>query len=66
MPSLAVPIGATLTVDVSGADGAVAVADGRTRERLDPPTRVTLEPAADPGRVAGPPLECFAALEKLD
>ena len=66
MPSLAVPIGATLTVDVSGADGAVAVADGRTRERLDPPTRVTLEPAADPVRVAGPPLEFFAALEKLD
>jgi NAD+ kinase len=66
MPSLAVPIGTTLTVDLAGADNAVAVADGRTRERLDPPTRVTLEPAADPVRVAGPPLEFFAALEKLD
>ena len=66
MPSLAVPIGGTLAVALSDADGAVAVADGRTRKRLEPPTRVTLEPAADPVRVAGPSLDFFAALEKLE
>ncbi len=66
MPSLAVPIGAELTVELSEADHAFVVADGRTRERVEPPTSVTLEPAADPVRVAGPKLEFFAALEKLD
>jgi NAD+ kinase len=66
MPSLAVPIGATLTVELADAPHAVVVADGRTRERVDLPTEVTIEPAADPVRVAGPPLEFFAALEKLE
>lgn len=66
MPSLAVPIGATLTVELADAPHAVVVADGRTRERVDPPTEVTLGPAADPVRVAGPSLEFFAALEKLE
>ncbi len=66
MPSLAVPIGAELTVELGDAPHAFVVADGRTRQRVDPPTTVSLGPAADPVRVAGPPLEFFAALEKLD
>jgi NAD+ kinase len=66
MPSLAVPVGATLTVELTDADHAFVVADGRTRERVTPTTTVTLEPATDPVRVAGPSLEFFAALDKLD
>ena len=66
MPSLAVPIDATITVDLEDATHAFVVADGRTRERVETPTRVTLEVATDPVRVAGPPLDFFAALEKLD
>jgi NAD+ kinase len=66
MPSLAVPIDATVTVSVSGAESAVAVADGRTRKRIDPPTSVTIGTAETAVRIAGPPLEFFAALEKLE
>ncbi len=66
MPSLAIPIGAELTVELGGAPKAFVVADGRTRQQVDPPTTVRLGPAADPVRVAGPPLEFFAALDKLD
>ena len=66
MPSLAVPTDAELTVELTDTDHAFAVADGRTRERVDPPTEITLGLAADPVRVAGPPLEFFAALDKLD
>jgi NAD+ kinase len=66
MPSLTVPIGVEVTVKVEDADHAFVVADGRTRERIDPPANVTIEPAADPVRIAGPPLEFFAALSKLE
>jgi NAD+ kinase len=55
-----------VTVRVEEADSAVVVADGRTVQEVRPPTRVTLSRAADPVRVAGPPLDFFAALGKLD
>jgi NAD+ kinase len=66
VPSLAVPLEATVSVSISGADHAVVVADGRTRERIEPPTEVTVSMAETAVRVAGPPLEFFAALEKLE
>lgn len=66
MPSLAVPTDATLTVRVEEADHAFVVADGRTRERIEPPTNVQLRRADEPVRIAGPPLEFFAALGKLE
>lgn len=66
MPSLAVPLGMEITIQVTDADHAFVVADGRTRERVDPPAVVTLQVAADPVRIAGPPLDFFAALEKLE
>jgi NAD+ kinase len=65
MPSLAAPVDATVTVGIENADTAFAVADGRTRRRVDPPATVTLSRADDPVRIAGPPLEFFAALDKL-
>jgi NAD+ kinase len=66
MPSLAVPTAAEVTVLVEEADHAFVIADGRTRERIDPPTTVRLRPAETPVRIAGPPLEFFAALGKLE
>jgi NAD+ kinase len=66
MPSLVVGVDSEVTVRVEEADSAVVVADGRTVQEVRPPTRVTLSRAADPVRVAGPPLDFFAALGKLD
>jgi NAD+ kinase len=66
MPSLAVPTDAELTVHVEAADHAFVVADGRTRERIEPPTSVTVRLADEPVRIAGPRLEFFAALGKLE
>lgn len=66
MPSLAVPTGADVTVRVDGADTAVVVADGRTRETVEPPASVRLELAAETVRVAGPQLDFFTALGKLE
>jgi NAD+ kinase len=66
MPSLAVPTDVDLTVRVEEADHAFVVADGRTRERVDPPTSVGLRLADDRVRIAGPQLEFFTALGKLE
>jgi NAD+ kinase len=66
MPSLAVPLDADIVVRVEEADHAFVVADGRTRQRVDPPTNVRLSRAAEPVRIAGPLLEFFTALGKLE
>jgi len=66
MPSLAVPTAAEITVQVEDAASAVVVADGRSRERVDPPSTVSLRPAEIPVRIAGPRLEFFTALRKLE
>lgn len=65
MPPLVVDGDSEVTVRVDGADGGVVVSDGRARQRVDPPERVTLTRAADPVRIAGPPRNFFAALGKL-
>ncbi|MGM0717815.1 MAG: NAD(+)/NADH kinase [Halobacteriota archaeon] len=66
MPSLVVPTAAEIAILVEEADHAFAIADGRTRERIDPPTAIQLRAAETPVRIAGPPLEFFAALGKLE
>jgi len=66
MPSLAVSADSTVTVRVESADGGYAVSDGRARQELDTPTQVTVERADEPVRVAGPPLDFFAALSKIE
>lgn len=66
MPSLAVATDVALTVRVEEADRAFVVADGRTHEPLDPPCVVRLRRADDPVRIAGPRLEFFTALGKLE
>lgn len=65
MPPLAVPGERTVTVTVEDPSTAVAVADGRKREELAPPTQVTIRRAETPLRIAGPPLSFFTALGKL-
>ena len=65
MPPLAVGTDATVTVTVENAEGGYVVSDGRVRQGVEPPATVTLERASDPVRIAGPPLDFFAALGKL-
>jgi len=66
MPPLSVDVDSTVSVRVTDADGGVAVSDGRAREQLDLPAQVTVERAGNPVRVAGPPLDFFAALSKIE
>lgn len=65
MPPLVVPLDATITIDLGGADLAYVISDGRRRQRATVPVSVTIERAATPVRIAGPPLEFFEALGKL-
>jgi NAD+ kinase len=55
-----------VVVRVTNAPEAVVVGDGRTRETIDPPAEVAIDRAPAPLRIAGPPLEFFSALDKLD
>jgi NAD+ kinase len=66
MPPLVLDADATVTVRVDDAESAVAVSDGRVSEQVTPPARITLERASEPVYVAGPPLDFFTALGKLD
>lgn len=66
MPPLVVPPDRELTIRVEDADSAYVVADGRTKATIDPPTHISVARAERPVKVAGPPLEFFAALAKLD
>ena len=65
MPPLAIGTDATVTVDVENADGGFVVSDGRVRQSVETPARVRIERAGQPVRIAGPPLDFFAALSKL-
>lgn len=66
MPPLVAIPSAEVTVGVEDAANPVVVADGREIREIDPPTQVNLTRADEPLRVAGPPLDFFAALGKLD
>lgn len=66
MPPLVTGPDAEVTVRVERAETAHVVSDGRTRREVTPPTRLTVEVADEPARVAGPPLDFFQALGKLD
>ncbi|ELZ82618.1 Inorganic polyphosphate/ATP-NAD kinase [Haloferax elongans ATCC BAA-1513] len=66
MPSLVVPLDATVTVTVTDAEEAIVVGDGRTRRTVEPPIEVTIEQSDSPVRLAGPTSDFFEALGKLD
>jgi NAD+ kinase len=65
MPPLVVDADSTVSVDVAGAARASVVSDGRDAEHVEPPATVTVG-AAEPARVAGPGLDFFGALGKLE
>ena len=65
MPPLIVGSDSDVVVEVRDAESAVVVSDGRIREQVTPPERVTLSRGSEPVRLAGPPLDFFTALHKL-
>jgi NAD+ kinase len=66
MPPLVVSGDSEVTVRAESPERAFVVADGRTTESVRLPATVTVRRAETPVRVAGPPLDFFAALGKLD
>ncbi|NHN41291.1 NAD(+)/NADH kinase [Halorubellus sp. JP-L1] len=66
MPSLVLARDQTITVRVDDADAAHVISDGRETHELEPPATVEVGVADDPVRVAGPPVNFFEALGKLD
>jgi NAD+ kinase len=66
MPPLVIDDDSTVTVRIEAADIGVVVSDGRVTQEVSPPTQLTLERADEPVRVAGPPLDFFTALGKLE
>jgi NAD+ kinase len=66
MPPLVVDDETTATVAVEDTSEVVVVVDGRIRERIEPPTTVTVELTGEPVRLAGPVSDFFEALGKLE
>lgn len=66
MPPLVVPMKREVTVRVDGPDSAVVSSDGSRMQEVETPEVVTLEPADEPARVAGPESDFFQALNKLE
>ncbi|MFB6202177.1 MAG: NAD(+)/NADH kinase [Halorhabdus sp.] len=66
MSPLVIDEDATITVRLENAETASVVSDGRTTQSVEPPTQVQIERAEQPVHVAGPSLEFFTALGKLE
>lgn len=66
MPPLVVGLDSEVSVRVDGAETAVVSSDGSRMQTVAPPEVVTMEPAAEPARVAGPQSDFFQALNKLE
>jgi NAD+ kinase len=66
MPPLVVGVDSEMTVRIASDETAVVVADGWKTQTLIPPAKITLARAPEPLQIAGPPLDFFAALAKLD
>jgi NAD+ kinase len=66
MPPLVVDADSDITIEVTDTTDAVVVGDGRTRAHIEPPATISIGVADEPMRIAGPPLEFFSALDKLD
>lgn len=66
MPPLVVDGGSELTLTVADGETAYVIGDGRERTRLEPPATVTVSVADEPLTLAGPPVNFFEALEKLE
>ena len=65
-PPVVVDADSEITIRVTDAPDAVVVGDGRTRKPLDPPAELRVHVADEPMRIAGPSLDFFGALDKLE
>lgn len=66
MPPVVISGDAVISVRMANAPKGHVIADGRTREEVPLPASVTLRRAPYPIRIAGPPLDFFNALDKLE
>jgi NAD+ kinase len=66
MPPLVLSSDHVVTVTVTDVDYAVVVSDGRTKREVEPGTEVDVGLADQPVRLAGPAVNFFEALGKLD
>lgn len=66
MSPLVVDAGSKFTIEVTDAPKATVVGDGRIRETVEPPTEITVRVADEPMHIAGPSLDFFGGLSKLD
>ncbi|MFC6905995.1 NAD(+)/NADH kinase [Halalkalicoccus tibetensis] len=66
MPSLVVDPEKRLTVRVDDASHAYAISDGKDQRTIEPPTSVEIGLADEPAHLAGPSVDFFEALGKLD
>ncbi len=66
LPSLVVEDHRTVTVRIDDAPTGYVVGDGRSQRSVDPPTEVRITADAEPLRLAGPGVEFFSALGKLE
>jgi len=66
MPPLVIDPDDELSIRVSDTETAYVVADGRSRATLTPPAELTVQRAGTPTVTAGPELDFFTALEKLE
>jgi len=66
MPPLVVDEDSTVTVRLTDTDIGYVVSDGRAKHELDAPAQITIDRAPDPVRIAGPALDFFAGLGKLE
>lgn len=66
MPPLAVPADREIRVRLSGPERGYAISDGRASVELSLPTEVTVTTTEPPVRIAGPEVDFFEALGKLE
>ncbi len=66
MGPLVIDPDAVVTVRADGAESVAAVSDGRIHRELDPPVVTSVSTDAPPVRIAGPEIDFFAALGKLE
>lgn len=66
MPPLVVDGDSEITVRLSDAETGYVISDGRVSRQLSPPLDVSVTKTAPPVRIAGPEVDFFEALEKLE
>ena len=66
LPPLVVDGGSEIEITLTEASKAVVASDGRVGETVTPTTTLRVRQADDPLNIAGPPLDFFAGLGKLD